>query len=529
MMGVSILLLFIKFAQRDSDGWDISYEKKRMKITRIVLMSVFGGYATIHLFTLLSSWLDIHDYQKVVRGGYVLMGVSVFLYGLKLRQSPRGIWVKLRKVIAYILIGFLYVSVWPTTLLQLTTGMMPGVYGNAMGTILIGNTLIYGVSLIVIWLLLRNYKCDKLVPYNQQEESREIVKEKGEDDVIENSIKPDDTTKQESFVKEKELEETSTDIKEQKNENVVLDKITATINPIFLFLKRKWKWILGVILLAAFIYGGITLYNYIHDEYIPKRKLDKAVSEIVEKFNAKETKTEYALKIISKDYDWGYKDIIPQKYMCLYYNGNDYIQANLTGLYEDAFNWIEKRAYEGNANCQSILGDIYHFGDKYFNLNFFSNGKWGVESNDEKAAYWWLEAAQNGYTSAFRKIGLCYRDGIGVPKDMVKAVDWMKKGAEVGDSQAQKIYGDFFEKGVQIIIGWHTEISVTKDSYYGSNNDIISQYIDGNYNFVTKYKHEVPDYKTIIPADIEQAKYWWKKAAAQGNIAAKERLQKIYE
>ena len=43
------------------------------------------------------------------------------------------------------------------------------------------------------------------------------------------------------------------------------------------------------------------------------------------------------------------------------------------------------------------------------------------------------------------------------------------------------------------------------------------------------YLEEVDDYETLVPKDIEQAKYWWKKAAAQGNEVAKERLQKIYQ
>ena len=30
-------------------------------------------------------------------------------------------------------------------------------------------------------------------------------------------------------------------------------------------------------------------------------------------------------------------------------------------------------------------------------------------------------------------------------------------------------------------------------------------------------KEDVDDYECIIPKDIEQAKFWWQKAAAQGN------------
>lgn len=35
--------------------------------------------------------------------------------------------------------------------------------------------------------------------------------------------------------------------------------------------------------------------------------------------------------------------------------------------------------------------------------------------------------------------------------------------------------------------------------------------------------------KIIIPQDIEQAKYWWQKAAAQGNQYAKDLLQQVYK
>ena len=47
--------------------------------------------------------------------------------------------------------------------------------------------------------------------------------------------------------------------------------------------------------------------------------------------------------------------------------------------------------------------------------------------------------------------------------------------------------------------------------------------------FITVYKEDVDDYETLIPQDIETAKYWWQKAAEQGNEYAKELLQKVYE
>ena len=63
-----------------------------------------------------------------------------------------------------------------------------------------------------------------------------------------------------------------------------------------------------------------------------------------------------------------------------------------------------------------------------------------------------------------------------VGKKQEKAYKWLKKGAETGNIYAQLACGDILQK----------------------------------------YGH------------VDQAKYWWKKAAAQGNEKAKERLQKIY-
>ena len=39
---------------------------------------------------------------------------------------------------------------------------------------------------------------------------------------------------------------------------------------------------------------------------------------------------------------------------------------------------------------------------------------------------------------------------------------------------------------------------------------------------------EVPDYEVLLEKDIEQAKYWWGKAAEQGHSGAIDALQKIY-
>ena len=132
-------------------------------------------------------------------------------------------------------------------------------------------------------------------------------------------------------------------------------------------------------------------------------------------------------------------------------------------------------AFAGDAKCQLYLGCIYFDQSKFKNYEgcpYYEKSR----DNWEKAAYWLQEAAKNGNTEAFTMIGICYKEGRGVAVNDVKAYKWLKKGAETGNSYAQLACGDILQKN----------------------------------------------------GHIDQAKYWWMRAAAQGNEMAKERLQKIY-
>lgn len=488
---------------------------------RIILMCIFGLYAVLPLVLLLFAWNKMPDKQKLSYVSFVMLGVAVFYYALKFQSSPRGVWVKIRKVIAYILVAMLYVGVLPTTLQQFTTGSIPGVYGNAWGVILVTNALIYGIFILCIWLLLRQYKRDKYIPYSTYEKidkqaSAPNIATKDDCQATEED-KQTPLPKIETEILE-DVHEDVEPIRERflKNKPAFLLMLRRGWEAILLFLKKTWKWTLGIVLLAALIIAGILLYNYLHDNYIPKKKLDKAVAVILEKFNSEETRTEMAYNILRKDYDWGYDSI---QYDGCY--GNKYIKDELSEYRSKAFAVIENAAFQGDAKCQYYLGGMYYQGNKYFRFpecpypytNAFSKNE--EDCDQEKAAYWWNESAQNGYVPAFNKIGICYKKGIGVAKDMYKAIEWLKKGAEAGESMAQKNYGDLYLEGVNIYVGSHYE----RRPYYDFTG----------YGVLWYEKVEVSDYKTLIPVDIEQAKYWWKLSAAQGNEKAKARLQKIYE
>jgi TPR repeat protein len=107
-----------------------------------------------------------------------------------------------------------------------------------------------------------------------------------------------------------------------------------------------------------------------------------------------------------------------------------------------------------------------------------------------------------------------YYDGNGVEQDYDKAVYWKKLSAEKGNDLAQLLLGDYYRDGIKVETGYEW---VKIPDY------------TGYYNWTYKLGYEKKTiYKTILKQDIDSAKYWWHKSAAQGNETAKERLEKIY-
>jgi len=61
-----------------------------------------------------------------------------------------------------------------------------------------------------------------------------------------------------------------------------------------------------------------------------------------------------------------------------------------------------------------------------------------VKQSNDKAAYWFKEAAIQGHLQAQQAYGLLLAQGTGVPQDYVLAYAWMNMPAEAGDDQAIK-------------------------------------------------------------------------------------------
>ena len=95
---------------------------------------------------------------------------------------------------------------------------------------------------------------------------------------------------------------------------------------------------------------------------------------------------------------------------------------------------MAKSCEPGIYNVQLNLGVIYDEG-------------LGVPKNAAKAMEWYRKAAELGNAEAQFNLGGVYRDGKGVPKDAAKAAEWFQKAAAQGLAEAQYWLGRMYHFG----------------------------------------------------------------------------------
>lgn len=160
---------------------------------------------------------------------------------------------------------------------------------------------------------------------------------------------------------------------------------------------------------------------------------------------------------------------------------------------------LRNAAEKGDAEAQFTLGAIYAGARYDYTEKIWDNRTMMDTKPDlERAAYWYDQSANQGHKTALNNLGLAYKKGEGVNKDLVKATEYIRKSAEMGNAHAQLNYGDMFRDG---------------DVWYRTEPDSIS----GESLLIN------------VKPDIEKAKEWWEKALQNGNDNAKSRLEKIYE
>mgnify|MGYP004456531347 FL=1 len=175
-----------------------------------------------------------------------------------------------------------------------------------------------------------------------------------------------------------------------------------------------------------------------------------------------------------------------------------------------AVDLLTKYARKNNTDCQMLLADCL--------VGEFKN---------EKAAYWYLQAAKKGNAKAQGKIGYFYEYGIGLRQDFLKAIYWTKLGAENGDPTAQYYMGMMYANGLAI----YKNHSNNKYYWYKGNGhfrtsgDVLGIDLTGyELNLVLN-----KPYIVYLEPDITKAKYYLSLSAKQGYKDAQDALEKVYE
>lgn len=158
-------------------------------------------------------------------------------------------------------------------------------------------------------------------------------------------------------------------------------------------------------------------------------------------------------------------------------SAEDDLETGITAFemqeYDKAVKLIKPLAEDGIAEAQYFMGTFYYLAA-------------GVKQSDSLAQKWyklafdqWYTAAEDGDLDAMIEVSLMYHAGQGVQINEKNAEKWLQQAIEGGSSRAWSLKGDFCMEGVG-----------TKP-------------------------------------DKDQAKYWYQKAAAQGNKHAEEMLQRL--
>jgi TPR repeat protein len=175
-------------------------------------------------------------------------------------------------------------------------------------------------------------------------------------------------------------------------------------------------------------------------------------------------------------------------------------EENDVNITPEEFAMVKAVAKQGKASAQYCLGVCY------------KNGL-GVSKDLGEAVKWFRKAAEQGDASAQYCLGVCYKNGEGVSKDFEEAVKWFRKAAEQGDANAQTMLGACYcngegvSKDLEEAVKWFRKAAEQGDA--NAQNNLGDCYYNGE----------------GVSEDFEEAVKWYRKAAEQGNADAQNNLR----
>lgn len=210
------------------------------------------------------------------------------------------------------------------------------------------------------------------------------------------------------------------------------------------------------------------------------------------------------------------------------------------GLYKTAYNLALQRAEKGDGPAQALVAEIVSRG-------------LGVPANAQEAAKWYQKAAENKIPEAQFQYALMLLDGRNAPRDPAKAEQMLQAAADVGNPLAQFNLAQFYVQkdrsadGIKKAVPYYRSAAEAglPDAQYA-----VSQIYANGIGDVARDDKEARRWLTLSArqgydtAEIDLGSWlvegrggerdadagfrWLKKAADEGNVAAMNRVAKLY-
>lgn len=198
--------------------------------------------------------------------------------------------------------------------------------------------------------------------------------------------------------------------------------------------------------------------------------------------------------------------------------------------YQQALQWYQMGVLQGDASNENGLGVLY------------KDGK-GVEQDDAKAVSLFQLSSAQGWGEGETDLANMYENGTGVAKDLDQAKHWYQLAADQGVQEAKNALQRIANGGAGNSPSAGSDTSLTADQalqnaqvaenkseystaldWYRKAADLGSS--DAQLWFGRRYEFGAQDYG--IPEDQKQMVQWYQKSVQQGNSAAEYELAEAY-
>ena len=185
---------------------------------------------------------------------------------------------------------------------------------------------------------------------------------------------------------------------------------------------------------------------------------------------------------------------------------------------------LERKPYNDSETAVELIRDAAD-GGHALALNDmarrYRDGK-GVPRDPVRALELYASSADRGYWVAARHIAEMYLDGDGVPRDAGQALEWFCRAADSGDQESQyqiaRMYetGDGVDKDMDEAVRIYALLAI---NYSHSARRFCNE---AAYRLGVIFEEGID-----VPVDLEDAAYWYGRAADKGHKEARARLSSL--